>query len=103
MNHDPRTFYVYEQVMRWLKTGGPNYSELAIPILDKTPPLFNEESFTPNQPVPMRKLVFRRVVHPVTLVPGAVCVKQNSSSPVTIWYDPNWEGYLSINSILQEE
>lgn len=98
---DERTPDLYAAIMTWLKTGGPNYTELRFEALRDfsfTGPL--DESKL-DRPILTRTLVFRRVKHPVTLVDGAEY--RSPSRAFTIWYDPSWESLFELRKILQED
>jgi hypothetical protein len=98
--HDPRTPEIYRTIMSWLKHNWTGGHALAIPIYDGYG-RYSPEPSDIGEPISMRKLMFYRVVNPVTLVPGVEY--HGKSGTVKIWYDPNWESYFAIDALLGEE
>ena len=98
--HHPLMFYVYSTIMEWLEDND-NDTQLNIPVMEDLGFAWDIDKDDINKPITMRKLTFYRVRNPLTLGPGVVFTRRNGQIAY-IWYDPNWQSYLTIEELLSE-
>ena len=92
---------IYCTIMQWLRDQ-PREQFLRIPVRGMLPPVPLGESVDYRDFTSVRILTFLRVTKRDTLIPGVVFRMKNGTERF-IWYDPNWESYMEIDKLLEEE